>query len=1277
MKLSITRLTTTVLTFISACICGHVQAQGLMTAMPATIPSSTYHASPWSTTNTAGVSFPQSALNGATSRKLNTAMNYKTFTPLKKNLSAEAVAANKGYEGHPDYGVLYSGTPCENCYEVISGRTETTKTFVKEGAVNGSKEKMVQTSTQPMHYRDAHGNWITIDAHLEQDANNKGVYAISAETTPLVINTTAADNFSSLGKDGENIKFNHNLELIYVQADGTQVSLGTADYTHHTAGDEGVYVTNAWPGIDIEMSILHAALKTNFHLNKALPQYADGKLLIRDHLVLGKGMHMSVASGSETSGDIMIKNGLGTDEYGIGAVNIYQKDNRKNTTESLNYSVGRGNTLDIVLPGSYLNKDNIAYPIIIDPLVSLATSVAVNGSTFITALTATSGCLYTNAAMTPANCTVTDIQYAFQYTAVAPNYVEYAGTFFYLGTCRSPGTLGAGFVWTCGPPAGAAPGTCTATAGTAYSIWGTAGASTSGVGPCVPAPACTSYALNIKMYFYQSYLTTAAPCVATYAYGSQPLVITVIGHTVELTAAGVTGSPATICSGATANLSATGVYGVGPYTYSWSPGPVTGSPAAVTPTSTTTYTLTVTDACGITTGGTTTITVNPIDPITGTLTVCTGNTTTLADASGAGTWASSTPTIATVGAGTGVVNGISPGTSTITFTTTGATTGGGGCKAYAVVTVTPLPAAISGTLIVCQGSTTTLTDVTAGGAWSSSNTSVATMSATGVVTGVSGGTTTITYGTTGCVATITVTVNAAPDISATSYTNPTICNGTDGTFTLSGLTAGALYGVNFTGPSGPVAIAITADGSGNVVVTALSAGTYSSITVTNSLGCISNVVGPITLVSPGVPATPVLTNSSPICDGGNVSFTATDATPGVTYLWKGPSGFVSTLQNPGISPAGLSNAGVYTVTVTELGCTSLPGTTVVTVNPIPVLSLVSSTNPTTCGGTNGSITLKVTGLPAGVVYNTTYLDNGTSYGVSIVSGATGNVVITVLNSGTYSGMYVTSPAGCVSNTVGPVQLTDPGAPPPPTVTSNTPLCVGQELKLTAADTEPGGTYTWTFPTGATSTLQDPNLYNTTYADTGIYTVVYNVANCLSYASENIKLYPPIVLTNITPNTLINYGSSIQLNVDGALYYWWRPDNGSLNNTNINNPIATPLDSTVYTVIGTSQWGCEDSAHITITVAGSGIVIPTGFTPNNDGLNDIFRIANLKYEKLVDFSVYNRWGILVYHNTYDPKQGWDGTYNGVLQDMGVYNYVIILANTDGTNKVYKGDVTLIR
>ena len=88
--------------------------------------------------------------------------------------------------------------------------------------------------------------------------------------------------------------------------------------------------------------------------------------------------------------------------------------------------------------------------------------------------------------------------------------------------------------------------------------------------------------------------------------------------------------------------------------------------------------------------------------------------------------------------------------------------------------------------------------------------------------------------------------------------------------------------------------------------------------------------------------------------------------------------------------------------------------------------------------------------------------------------------------------------------------------------------------------------------------------------------------------------------------------------------------------------------------------------------------PTGFSPNGDGLNDVYHLVGLKYRNLVDFRIYNRWGQQVFY-TANFKDGWDGTFNGVPQDVGTYFYTVIVSRPggDGENVVYKGELTLIR
>ncbi|MRG44598.1 T9SS type B sorting domain-containing protein [Chitinophaga sp. SYP-B3965] len=155
-----------------------------------------------------------------------------------------------------------------------------------------------------------------------------------------------------------------------------------------------------------------------------------------------------------------------------------------------------------------------------------------------------------------------------------------------------------------------------------------------------------------------------------------------------------------------------------------------------------------------------------VDPVTGTAAVCVGNTTTLSSTTPGGVWSTSDAAIATVSA-TGVVSGVTAGSANIIYTVTN----GDGCSNSQQLAVTvnaiPVVPAITGTLNLFQGATTTLSNTTPAGVWSSSNTAVATVDGGGVVTGVAGGTADITYTVTnasGCVAsqTVTVTVDAFP-----------------------------------------------------------------------------------------------------------------------------------------------------------------------------------------------------------------------------------------------------------------------------------------------------------------------------------------------------------------------------------------------------------------------------------------------------------------------------------------------------------------------------------
>ncbi|MES2703068.1 MAG: T9SS type A sorting domain-containing protein [Bacteroidota bacterium] len=157
-----------------------------------------------------------------------------------------------------------------------------------------------------------------------------------------------------------------------------------------------------------------------------------------------------------------------------------------------------------------------------------------------------------------------------------------------------------------------------------------------------------------------------------------------------------------------------------------------------------------------------------VDSIEGPFTICIGGTGTLTNMTTGGTWSSSNPSVATIGASTGVVSGVSAGTSMITYSVVGSC-GTGTRTQMITVSGTTATGTIYGTGSVTVGATTTLYNTAGGGTWSSSTASVATISSTGVVTGVTAGTATITYTRTGCggtaYTTTVVTVNTLDVIS--------------------------------------------------------------------------------------------------------------------------------------------------------------------------------------------------------------------------------------------------------------------------------------------------------------------------------------------------------------------------------------------------------------------------------------------------------------------------------------------------------------------------------
>ena len=290
-------------------------------------------------------------------------------------------------------------------------------------------------------------------------------------------------------------------------------------------------------------------------------------------------------------------------------------------------------------------------------------------------------------------------------------------------------------------------------------------------------------------------------------------------------------------------------------------------------------------------------------------------------------------------------------------------------------------------------------------------------------------------------------------------------------------------------------------------------------------------------------------------------------------------------------------------------------------------------------------------------------------------------------------LVVTDSLGCTSADSVPVYVVQL----PQSSFSDTTLCISQPLALHINSQPcPIGfdplkqliNFVWTqnMPNLSDSSINNPNVLFGIGLFVDTLTMSYpniigpgGVYGCAIRDTVSVNAVAGRRITDMTASATIAYGSTIQLNADNEVVYTWKPDDGTLSNPNINDPIASPSVTTTYTVYGLDTNGCIDSANVTIHVDSSFTEdMPSGFTPNNDGLNDLFRLPQSgdKYAKLVEFRVYNRWGELVF-NTNNKSVGWDGTYHGVPQDMGVYFYEIIVGTPGGEDITYKGSVTLIR
>lgn len=288
-----------------------------------------------------------------------------------------------------------------------------------------------------------------------------------------------------------------------------------------------------------------------------------------------------------------------------------------------------------------------------------------------------------------------------------------------------------------------------------------------------------------------------------------------------------------------------------------------------------------------------------------------------------------------------------------------------------------------------------------------------------------------------------------------------------------------------------------------------------------------------------------------------------------------------------------------------------------------------------------------------------------------------NPEFSITNPGNYQlNLTVTSGNGCTNTLTLPFK-----SPIPPTslLADSLAICSGDTIPLfPKADAD--FTYNWT-PAATLSNATAPNPLAFPTSTTTYSVQISGNGPCVVEKDVQVAVLNPGALIVTADPTMVLIGGSSQLEASfpGATGFLWEPS-GTLSSGDIPNPVATPTDSTTYTVTALLSSGCDVRASVTITVLfpaceESFVFFPTAFSPNGDHENDILKLES-SIVKEVYWAVYNRWGQKMFE-TNSPDDFWDGTFQGVAQPAETYGYYLRVLCVNDQLLVKKGNVTLLR
>ena len=434
----------------------------------------------------------------------------------------------------------------------------------------------------------------------------------------------------------------------------------------------------------------------------------------------------------------------------------------------------------------------------------------------------------------------------------------------------------------------------------------------------------------------------------------------------------------------------------------------------------------------------------------------------------------------------------------------------------------------------------------------------------------------------------------------------------------------------------------------------------------------------ILVVSLDLPSADFTASDTVICAGDTINFYADTTTLAQNYQWTfvGGTPGSSSVQNP--TNIVFQNPGTYSVQL--IVSTGAAGDTLTKINYIVVNSC---TPPNPDFAADDSIICE----RACVVFTDLSTNNATAWlwsfpGGNPTTSTSQNPTVCYASPGSYDvSLIAGNQYGTDTLTKTNYIVADTCELPVGDFSSTTTQVCSNVAIAFNGQVIAGGPFTswsWYFPGAVPDTSSSQNPTGIRYLTDGLYDVQLIVTN--QYGSDTIIKYSYIRIESVPgafvgPDTAMFFGSSYQLNAGGGVTYSWSPTLG-LDSVTAPNPIATPLETTVYTCTISDGTGCVTTRQVIVTILhNNDFFVPNIFSPNGDGRNDyLFLRGNNLYG--VRFTIYDRWGEKVFE-TNNAAIGWDGTYNGKDLNPGVYAYVVTINFNDGTSLSKTGSVTLIR